>query len=306
MFDHLDDHEPPAPGAPPGAPGPPRPRSLLLRRRLVVGGSSTAALSLVLVVAMAIASSGSPGHRTSVEYLTDPPTVEVVSETPTPASTPSPTASATPSETPSPTTTPTQRASATATCEGFPAQCPDGKPGWGTGLTSCTDVSVPERPDTGPVAEGLTASLAMDPSAPSGSRLHGVVTLTNSTDLQLTVHYGSTFTRIEVDGAASYGTDAFGIASLVVEPHSSADVAVEGATVQCGDTPSDDEPGLAAGTYRAQLIMPINDVVADAPDASPSPTSQVPLASESPTPEPSPTKYADGSTLQLGGSVTLT
>jgi hypothetical protein len=314
MYDHLDDPDPPYPGADAREGVGARAKRLRRKRFAVVGGSGTAAVAVV-VLAVALAN-GSGTPRATMIY-TSPTLYAVVdtetpTATPTPSATPSPTPSATPTETTAPPTHPTP--SVTSGCRderGFPS-CPDGKPGWSNGFTSCAvSTTVPSGPGTQTYLDGLTATFAVDPSVAAGETLNGTLTFSNSTADAIHLDYGAGSRQLEVQGGSRYGSDALVTEVLDIPAGTEKSVPLSVRTTTCGDTSSDPATALAAGSHAVGVSFTVRHIRSDPGAPSPEPTATVddlPTSSATPDPDPTPTPTPlfQSATRDFGSTVTIT
>ena len=116
---------------------------------------------------------------------------------------------------------------------------PDGKPGWGTGFTYCTN----ERPPSHNRApyDGFSLSVHLaDPPLTSGHHEKVVLVVTNHTDRdrEFSVQLGRGLLLDDAGhavGSVIY-SDAIGVTTLTVEAHSRAKLAAQVRAKTCGDT----------------------------------------------------------------------
>ena len=129
---------------------------------------------------------------------------------------------------------------------------PDGKAGWGTGFTWCTN----ERPPAHSRAPYSGLSMAVRPAHPpvtSGRTEQAVLTVTNGSDHRR--GFSVQLTRgllLDHDGRAVGGvvyTDAIGVNEITIEPHSRVRLAARVRATTCGDVPALDRR-VAPGHYR--------------------------------------------------------
>jgi hypothetical protein len=299
-FDHLDDPDAPGPRPDVRAAVGERARVLLLRRRLLVGGTSAAALSVVLVLALALASSGATGGHSSLDYVSDPPVATSAhGETPTaaPSATPTPTASETPV--------------ATATHGATPSPEPmDGVVAYG----GCEVTrEAPTGPATQDLVAGLTATVVIPRAVAAGEVVTADLTLHNDTDKTFFLEvYEQNSNLVQIRGAAHSWTDAIVSDDLEVPPHGDVVRHPTGAAVtDCGSSSSPGPP-LPAGTYDAGVALSISQIESTDPAATPTPAGAGVLGlpsstpSAGPTPEPTPTRTRESLLVQRSFGSTIT
>jgi hypothetical protein len=281
MFDHLDDPEPPGPGLGTRPSVAQRARVLLVRRRLLVGGTSTAALSVVLVIALALASSGATG-RSSLNYVSNPPVAVAPTPTPTPTPTPAPPVSPTPSERP------------TAAATHLRSPSPDASPPGEVLFGGCEVTShAPTGPATQELVAGLTASVMIPAAVQSGAVVTADLTFHNDTDKTFFLEiYEQNSYLVQIRGAAHTWTDAIVSDRVEVPAHGEVVRHPTGAAVtDCGAAASPGPP-LAAGSYDAGVALSISQIESS-------------IAS---TPTPSPTRTPESLLVRrsFGSTITVT
>lgn len=281
-------------------------RAAFRHKRSVAAG---AAGTTVAAVGLALILSG-PGERRAV--LAQDPPIPGVTETsappatvePTPAAAPTPSTSPPPSPPPtalSPASAPASTASpsASATCGGgaFP-DCPDGKPGWFGGLSSCRDATASDVPAAQQeLFDGVTATWVLPRSTVSGGqRLDGKVRLSSSRQDRVVfdVPTGPEFDA-RVAGGAVHSGDVVAYVHVDLSPGQTQTLDLAVGTTSCADTADEPEPPLAPGSYAAGKGFAFEKaaaVVGSSQTATPGP-----LAIGSPTAEPTPT---DGSVPERG------
>jgi hypothetical protein len=259
MYDHLDDPTPPPLGDETRAEVLARAGRLRRKRLAVLLSSASAAVVVVVVAAYAL--TGSP-ERASLIVVSPTPTM-TATETPEPTPSSTPSAAGSPTIAPTPTrtatTAPTASPSAVVHCQGL--DCPDGKPGWTTGYTQCNPATVMPDGAGAPPVDGLVLTLALPASAASGTDVHGTATVTNNSDV--TVSFEVRQPRIGAEAgvagpggtSSTHASDAMGSEAFELSPGESDSINVVAHTTSCGDTSSEHEPALPAGTYQVGLTM---------------------------------------------------
>jgi hypothetical protein len=126
---------------------------------------------------------------------------------------------------------------------------PDGKAGWGTGFTACTNERPPRRSRAPYDGMSVTVHLAHPPLA-SGRTERAVLVVTNDSDQRRRMSVQLTRgLLLDHDGRAVGGviyTDAIGVTEVTIKPHSRARLVAPVRAETCGDVPSLDrrvEPG---------------------------------------------------------------
>jgi hypothetical protein len=240
---------------------------LPIHRRAAIASSLVTALVLVLVGGV-LRLTGGDGEDRLVTASSPSPTVTATpthapsvkpKRTHAPQPTPSPAAIV---SSPSPEPIRTHRASATPSprCTYFPADCPDGEPGWGGGFTGCQQATA--WPRSRQPYPDLTIELTLSGNrVESGKALKAWVTVTN--EGTETVEYNRSDERTDTvlfDGhgepaSATYFSDSIGVAMVSLAPGEEDKVAVTVRAYSCGDTSRDDSVGLAPGDYSVSAAL---------------------------------------------------
>lgn len=148
--------------------------------------------------------------------------------------------------------------------------CPNGKPGWSTGFLSCEPAQ--QTDDRPPDLAGLSAVLSIPGSAHPGSQVRGTLLLTNGGGSQILFSV-STPVDLALEAvlvgpagrSARHTTDVVQAIRIALEPGQSRGLAVRVQTTVCGDTQRDVEQPLAAGAYRAQVVIGASDEATPGP-----------------------------------------